>query len=193
MKKIFTIGLLALLLTGCIYNANTAINSGKTTEEKQAKASKRPSNYSVKDIVTEDTRVISFNESLNEVYGTKVLFLSFDDCPYCYDALPILKSVASEYGVEVVYVDIDRDERVDGNTTYDTWRSLLGDMTGEEKTYIPCAVFVKEGGVVAVHEGTVESQVEENGEVPVITKAQSQELKEIYTEYIKELTNEVSE
>lgn len=194
MKKILTILLLALTLTGCVYNANTAINSSKTDEEKQAEKEKRPNNFSVQDLAeSENLREISFNEVLNEIYGTKVLFLSFDDCPYCYDALPILKGVANTYGIEVVYVKVDREERKDGNETYDALRTLLGNMTSEEKTYIPCVIFVNDGGITYVHEGTVESQIEENGEVPVLTKDQKSELKEIYTLAIETLLDEVSD
>lgn len=187
MKKILTILFLSLTLVGC---NSEFLNSKLEYTPKEKTTARQRGDFSVKDIIPEGVRVISFDEVLEETTGTKVLFLSFDDCPYCYDALPILYGLTNEYGVELVYVDANREERIDGNETYDALRAWLGDLTGEEKTYIPCAIFLNDGGITFVHEGTVDSQFEENGEVPEITSEQKEELTEIYEEAVLSLVGE---
>ena len=116
---------------------------------------------------TVEFEVISFDESLEKLNDTNLLFYSFVDCPWCKAAYPYVVQVAKEFpDSQVYYVDVSRDERVDGNSTYDIlfekFSPYLKEELGDdvEKMYIPYFVWVKDGEIVATHTGTIDDAKE---------------------------------
>lgn len=173
-------------------NASNTINAcGIGEEECESETSNpRGENFSVKNLLSDDVQVISFDESLTKIEEEKavVLFYSFDDCPWCYDAWPIFYEVAKEYTEKIsfYYVNVSRDERVDGNETYETLKMLFN----EEKIYIPYVAFIKDGQLGWSNVATVEDHIiNEGGILPLISEEQSNRLKAIYKEYFEELQN----
>lgn len=166
---------------------NEVINAcGINDETCDTEENPRGENFSVKSLLSENVNVISFDESLTKIEEEKavVLFYSFDDCPWCYDAWPVFYEVAKNYkDINFYYVNVSRDERVDGNETYD----YLKELFNQEKIYIPFVAFVKDGQLGWYNVATVESHVVENDILPLINEEQKEELKNIYTEYFEDM------
>lgn len=196
LKKTIPTLLLSLTLTACTVNVNppstvTAppksdacdVNSGEceTTER-----------GSVKDLVSDNVEILTLKESLDYLDKTCVLFYSFDDCPWCYDAWPVIEKVWHNYDVPLYYVSVERDERVDENEDYQTLLAKVKDEVGE-KVYMPFALFLSNGQIVGSNTGTVEGHEMTDDGLPLITDEQKSQLEEIYNLLFKqlELTSEV--
>ena len=124
--------------------------------------------------------VISFDEAMNHWDDDQViLFYAFNDCPYCMAAKPILGAVSynNNDAVAIYYVDVSREERVEGNNTYDLTLEHFSDFIKTDKMYVPYVVFIKEGRVLGGWTGTVDDHDLKNG----LTKAQIYQLYGIYT------------
>ena len=109
---------------------------------------------------TVNWEVISFDEAMNHWDDDQaILFYAFNDCPYCTAAKPVLGAVSynNNDAVSIYYVDVSRDERVDGNETYDLTREHFKEYLSGEKMYVPYVVFIKEGRVMGTWTGTVNS------------------------------------
>lgn len=145
----------------------------------------RPEGWSVSEF-TSDVNVISFDDSLNYVNGTVVLYYSFNDCPWCYDGFPVFKDVANTYDVDWYYVDVQREERSADN---DTYKELLNIFSSEcdDTLYMPFAVFIKDGKIIGSNTGTVSSHQISDDELPVINSEQKEELKQIYISLFEEI------
>ena len=135
---------------------------------------------------TEDVNVISFEDSLNYIDGTAVLYYSFDDCPWCYDGFPVFKEVANTYDIEWYYVNTTRNERTDDNPTYLKLLNIFSSEC-EGKIYMPFTVFIKDGKIIGSNTGTVSSHQTVNGKLPVINSKQKEELKQIYIKLFEKL------
>lgn len=112
--------------------------------------------------------------------GTGIIYFGFPECPWCRNIVPILVNTLQEYGISFYYYnayDIRDQKHLDENGTIITDKegtkeyyeilSLLGDSVSEyvglndsshKRLYFPTIVFVKNGEVVTVHQGTIESQ-----------------------------------
>lgn len=111
--------------------------------------------------------VIRFDEAVDKLDGTALLMFSFVDCPWCKVSLPYITEISKNYpDISTYYVDVSRDERVDGNSTYDIlferFKPWLTEELGEdvEKIFIPYFVWVKDGEIVATHTGTIDDSLE---------------------------------
>ena len=124
--------------------------------------------------------VISFDEAMNHWDDDQViLFYAFNDCPYCAAAKPILGAVSynNNDAVSIYYVDVSREERVEGNSTYDLTVEHFREFIKTDKMYVPYVVFIKDGRVLGGWTGTVDDHDLKNG----LTKAQIYQLYGIYT------------
>lgn len=127
-----------------------------------------------------DWPVIEFADSLDYVDDTAILFYSFDDCPYCKEAIPVLDELVKDSDVKIYYVHTSRDQRTEGDSDYDRVYAYFKDTieeAGYDKLYMPSVFFIKDGEVVAYHVATVESH---DPSVAKMTDEEVQELKNIY-------------
>lgn len=139
--------------------------------------------------------------------GTGVIYFGFPECPWCRNIVPILLDAAKEVGIDKIYylnAREDRDQKSldengnivvdnEGTKEYQELISLLYDSLSSynglgddtiKRLYFPTVVFVKDGNVLSVHEGSVESQQDP---YIALTKDQSDELKSTYEKMIKNI------
>ena len=129
---------------------------------------------------TVNWEVISFDEAMNHWDDDQaILFYAFNDCPYCTAAKPVLGAVSynNADAVSIYYVDVSRDERIEGNETYDLTLEHFKEYLPEEKMYVPYVVFIKEGRVMGAWTGTVDSHDVTKG----LTASETYQLYGIYT------------
>lgn len=145
--------------------------------------------------------------------GTGVVYFGFPTCPWCRTMVPVLLELAEEENVLVHYLNIsgirssyvlEEDEtkaklEYVGTDNYYILLELLDSYledytltnkagekikTGEKRLFAPTVVFVKEGEIVGVHVGTVDSQEDP---YVALTKEQKSELKNIYLDYMNKI------
>lgn len=159
------------------------------------------------DILTEE-ETIDFLEN-----RTGIIYMGFEDCPWCRTMLPVLLQTLENAGIEKLYylnikdirstLSLDSKNKVqtdkEGTTNYYRILELLDSYltpytlttskgktveTGEKRLYAPTVVFVKNGEVVGIHEGTIESQIDPYED---LTEEQTEELSNIYLELLKKV------
>lgn len=141
--------------------------------------------------------------------GTGVIYFGYPECPWCRNAAPELVKVAKETGLETIYYFNDmsiRDQKSlddngnvivdkEGTDEYYNLLTRLSDYLGSYKglndetikrLYVPTVVFVKEGNIVGVHIGTVESQTDPS---ILLNDEQREELQQIYRENMEKVLN----
>ncbi len=141
--------------------------------------------------------------------GTGVIYFGYPECPWCRNAVPELLEVAKETGLETIYYFNDmsiRDQKSlddngniivdkEGTDEYYNLLTRLSDYLGSYKglndetikrLYVPTVVFVKEGNIVGVHIGTVESQTDPS---ILLNDEQREELQQIYRENMEKVLN----
>lgn len=141
--------------------------------------------------------------------GTGVIYFGYSECPWCRNAAPELVKVAKETGLETIYYFNDmsiRDQKSlddngnvivdkEGTDEYYNLLTRLSDYLGSYKglndetikrLYVPTVVFVKEGNIVGVHIGTVESQTDPS---ILLNDEQREELQQIYRENMEKVLN----
>ncbi len=95
-----------------------------------------------------------------EAKDTFVLYIGFEDCPWCIEALPILNDVAKQDDKQVYYVDTradGEDIRNEENDAYVFLQSYFEPYLAEDKIiYVPAVIAIENGEVQAYHEGTVD-------------------------------------
>lgn len=132
--------------------------------------------------------------------GTGVIYFGFPACPWCRNIVPILLDTAVEEKIDTIYYFNAleyRDERrlnelgkvelvKEAKEGYVELLEVLGDFasvyeglndTNIKRLYFPTVVFVKEGQIIALHEGSVDSQLDPF--IP-LNEEQIEELKKIY-------------
>lgn len=178
MKRIICILLIMIALValaGCKNNeTDKPVPSGCDIED--SCSDERGENWKVSDLFNDDVVVYTMDEILAEFDKTAIIFYSFEDCPWCYDALPVLLDVIKDEDIKVYYVAATREERADGNPSYDKSMEFFREEVGE-KMHIPFCAFLKDGVIVGSHTGTVEGH---NAKETPINKEQKEELYKIY-------------
>ncbi len=159
------------------------------------------------DIVTEE-EAIALLES-----GTGILYFGFPDCPWCRSMLPILLSTLDNMNIDrLSYLNVKsiRDTlalgeknkvevKEEGTKGYYRLLELMDSVldpyyltnedgkkidTKEKRLYAPTVVAVKEGKIVDIHVGTVESQASGYDE---LTKEQQEELQNRFMELVRKV------
>lgn len=146
--------------------------------------------------------------------GTGVLYLGFPTCPWCRNIVSILNEAGRDYGIaKINYYDIkeirssfsfDDDNKLvktDGTELYNFLLAKLDNFlteygindkngklvdTGEKRIYAPTVVFVKNGDIKEVIEGTVDSQKDP---YVLLDETQRTELKNKYLEAFNTLAD----
>lgn len=183
MKKLLILLIVLFMFTGCAPKDKPTVPTGCDIEEPCDDETGRPEGWKVSDLLDDETVVFSIVSITDQFSGTCIIFYSFDDCPWCYDALPVIQDVAKDGNVPVYYVSVARDERVEGNPGYDAAMEFFKDEI-DEKMYMPFCAFVKDGVIVGSHTGTVE---EHNAKETVISAEQIEELEGIYRELLNKM------
>ena len=120
---------------------------------------------------------------LMEQGKTFVVFAGFAECDYCDLLLPYLNDAAEEAGRYVGYIDTRADPEWMTNNDiddFDLFTACFGeyldtDDRGEKHLYTPDTYFVKDGQVVARHNGVLEDV--DDPEKP-LTEGQQEELRQ---------------
>ena len=112
--------------------------------------------------------------------GTGVIYFGFPECPWCRNLVSVLVNTLNEYTVPFYYYNayeirdnkhLDENGNViidkDGTKEYYEIVDILNDYLGEyeglndssiKRLYFPTLVFVKDGKILYVHIGTLDSQ-----------------------------------
>lgn len=111
--------------------------------------------------------------------GTGVIYFGFPECPWCRNLVPLLVEEIQECNVSFYYYNareirdtkhMDEDGQVvidkEGTAEYYEILSLLGNYASEysgitdssKRLYFPTVVFVRNGQIIDVHEGTLDDQ-----------------------------------
>ena len=146
----------------------------------------------------------SFDEVMDVLSGTGVIYFGFPECPWCRNIVPVLLEAANETSIDKIYYFNAlsmRDQRTldaDGNIVIEqegtkeyyqlleAMSSVLGPYEGLNdesilRLYFPTVVFVKDGKILSIHVGTLESQKDPYAG---LTTDQREEIKKIYTDGI---------
>lgn len=161
------------------------------------------------DIVTEE-EAIALLES-----GTGIIYFGFSDCPWCRSMLPILLSTLDNMNIErLSYLNIGNirdtlalgeknkvEVKEEGTKGYYKILELMDNVlepyyltsedgkkidTKEKRLYAPTVVAVKDGKIVDIHVGTVESQKSGYDD---LSKEQQEELSNRFMELVRTVYN----
>ncbi|MBD3949229.1 thioredoxin family protein [Tuanshanicoccus lijuaniae] len=105
--------------------------------EKFSQDTKSPISYSNIEEITSDAEYTDF--ILNSQKNASIIYLGFDECPYCKAFTPKLSHLAKEYGVKVYYYNTRKRDN-DAN-----FKSIVSMYNVET---VPHAFIVKNGDVV---------------------------------------------
>lgn len=215
MKKITALFAAALLLCGCSAAPSSASETPSETPVPVAE-----DEYAAGDVILkiketdmsgyrwlEDTDPafvqVTMEESfrLFEEKGTALILYSYDTCPWCNRAVPVLNAALKAAGMKGVYVDIyeqeikdmDKDVRMAViDKLYKNLDAVLDHETNpetgkvESAMYVPLVVAIKDGEILDHHTSLVES-FEMKDEDTQMTDEQNAELKSYYDRLIKEV------
>lgn len=118
-----------------------------------------------------------------------VLFMSFADCPYCNRLIPYLNEIAAERGIKVAYVDTRSNPEWMNNMDIDDYdvfaerfkKYLSKDDDGKPHLYTPDTYFIKNGRIVARHDGVTPGADDPN--VPLTASQEEQIRKDLSDEF----------
>lgn len=118
----------------------------------------------------------------------RVLYFGFENCPWCVEAKPILKEVASEYKLPVHYIDtqkgLSKEQKEEVAGYVHDFRSEYFDEDGNFHFYVPSVMVVKNGKVVDAHTGTVDSH---DAHERKMTEEEKEELKDKYEDMLSKI------
>lgn len=115
---------------------------------------------------------------------TFVVFLGFNNCPYCNAVISYVNEAAENAGEYIGYIDTRKNPSWENNMDiddYDLFVKYFGDYLeldedNKKHLYVPDMYFIKNGEIVARHDGVVEGA--DDPEQP-LTKDQQKELRKI--------------
>lgn len=113
--------------------------------------------------------------------GTGIIYFGFPECPWCRNLVPVLVNTVKNNGVGPIYyfnaydirdkksldengnIVVEKEGTKEYNEIVDLLKNYLGSYQGLndeniKRLYFPTVVFVKEGTIVDVHIGTVDTQ-----------------------------------
>ena len=206
MKRIITlsVALLALILIIGYFRTNATedeIKFRREHEELNGVVNDNNNTFSTMNLPKRNGISYATEEDVIDLLqqGTGIIYFGFATCPWCRAALPEFFEVSSEFNqIDLLYLDIRyirdlrelvNDEiviREQGSRGYREILSILGDKASIyrglnddniRRIYAPTFIFVRNGQIVGIHEGTVDSQ--DDPWTPLTTQQQN-ELREIY-------------
>jgi thiol-disulfide isomerase/thioredoxin len=150
--------------------------------------------------------------------GTGVIYFGFPECPWCRNLVPVLNnSIASTSISKVYYYNIKNirskitandDGTLANESGTDFYYYLLNKLdaylteykvknskgkeidTNEKRLYAPTIVFVKDGEVIGIHEGTIDAQTDPYN---VLNDSEKEELASELQEYLSKITESCDE
>jgi len=151
----------------------------------------------------------SYEEVLEVLDETAIIYLGYPECPWCRNLVPTLIDAANKTSINKIYYINMKDERnklsldengeikteYEGTEGYKKLVEKLKDVLpvyeglndeSIKRIYVPVVIFVKDGEVIKMHIDTVESQTDPLVE---LTKEQKAELKGILTDYMLEVSS----
>lgn len=152
-----------------------SLNGKKTTSGKE---------YLDVEILKDNNIQYKTLKEINEIIdGTGVIYFGFPECPWCRNAIPLILEAAKEVGISEIYYCNAKDERnelyldengniitkKEGSEDYNTLLlklkdtlSVYGGLNDEnlKRLYFPTLLVVKDGEVLAFHEGTLDTQLD---------------------------------
>lgn len=142
-----------------------------------------------KDNIYEYATYYNILNSINN--KTEIIYLGFPTSPWCKELVPILNEVAKENNIKRILYYNFKEIRASNAKEYQELVALLNDYIKvyddeEKQIYAPSVIFVKDGKIIKVHEGTLSSH---NAIERKMTEEEITELKNILFSYIK-LMNE---
>ena len=162
-------------------------------------------NYTYNTITVPDNSNVIYSdyEEIIDIIKNKtgVIYLGYNTCMDCRNIVPVLLDAVNSYDIDYIYYldphnDADTFSKVDGklirkskasNNYYALLDSLEEYVVYKDKYRFieyPSVIFVKEGNILGIHTGTVESH--ENKQYS-LTINQSEELKNIYISYLDKM------
>lgn len=211
MKKklfLFFILILVIVSTGCSVKKIEKVENSESIKFKEEYESLNGKELGITIPENNQIKYASFDEVMDVLEtGTGVIYFGSPDCSWCRSAVPILLNSALDNNLDkILYFNASdiRDEKhldeagnviVDQEGTeqyYQLIEKLSEVLSPYEKLqdssikrlYFPTVIFVKNGKIVASHEGTVSEQ--EDSSVR-LTKRQADELYQIYTNGIQKV------
>lgn len=117
------------------------------------------------DLTVMDASVLDVKNAIDNK-ETFVLYAGFKTCPWCVEAVPVLKGAIDSTNTEVpvYYINTRKMGTEKSNIDikdYDEFVNMFGDYLKEDENnikhlYTPFFVFIKDGEIAAVHQGTIE-------------------------------------
>lgn len=180
-----------------------SFNGNKTPDNKEMLTIKIPLKNKIK--------YISEKEVLMRLTkGTSIIYFGFPTCPWCRNLVPELLKVNEAYDLQLYYFNaldirdkkhLSDDKKVvtdkEGSKEYKEILDILGDKASSyegleddsiKRLYFPTVVFIKEGEVIDIYEGTVDSQTDPYVE---LSKKQKEELHKNLEKYFDEVSTSV--
>ena len=188
----FTAVLLAMIMifAACGSTGSTD-ESGSTTEATSPFAGMEPADLSGYDSMSDydgESRLVEtdVNEMVKLINDkeTFVVFFSFEECPYCNAIMPYVNKAAEDADMYVGYIDTRSNPEWTNNMEIDGYDKVVKyfgdhlpeDEDGKDHLYTPDMYFIKNGEVVARHDGVVEGA--DDPTVP-LTSSQEENLMKI--------------
>lgn len=241
-KKIFVYILLVIAIVGIIFSVCSFVLKDKeevkskisyTEDEKRFEKEYEDINGKVRESTGVINSTIDIPSDNNIVYatdmeiasliesGTALIYMGFNECPWCRSAVPILINTAVSSDVDKIYyldvtdikstIILDAKNKVQvtkkGSEGYYKIMELLDEYlsdyyltgsngkkiaTGEKRIYSPTVVAVRDGVVVGYHTGTVDGHVKDSeGVLPSMTEDQKLKLTSTYDLMIAKMNGSI--
>jgi len=149
MKKIYGWALAGLLLAGCGTAAETDTADTDDRTKDHAAFAEEYTELSEDNVFYygDQEQILAMLQ-----HGTGVVYLGFDECPWCQRYVVYLNEVCEKAGLEVMYYDILED-RSDNTEFYQQVVEILGDnldfdSDGFPRIYAPDVSFVISGEII---------------------------------------------
>lgn len=188
MKKIL-IAMLSVMLCACS-SASAGNGCDNLVQESGTRADM--SGYDM----LEDEDHVFYQKTMQEVLDlfaqgkSAVVYLGYVGCPWCEEAVPVMDEVAKAKGLTICYAPTYTDgEYTITDEIEEQLFSYLNDYLeeddeGEKRMYVPFVFVIRNGEVVAAHEGTVESH---DAHERQMTDSEKIELTNIYQDMFDEI------
>ena len=194
MKKVILIAFAFVLLAcGAVENENSA--SACDNGGEQGCALEEPSN--IKQELTDqkpfEKTDINTVFTMLENKQSGIVYFGFSDCPWCQEALPILKQVLEEQELSCYYVQTRDEERKallkeeeKAAIMEESMDFLQKDEENNPQLYVPFVIVIDEGKVIDGHVGTVEGYDTNERKM---NEEEKQQLKDSYSTMFTRLTD----
>lgn len=145
--------------------------------------------------------------------GTGILYFGFPECPWCRNLVPTLTDALTENNVKEIYyfnalsirdkrhlddkgkVVVDQEGTREYYELIDTLKDVLPVYEGLnddsiKRLYFPTVLFIKDGEIIGMHQGTLDSQTDPQ---ILLNEIQKSELKDELSSYINKIFSQKCE